>query len=109
MEKKLEKWGFKNKEKEVNLTIRDILDMIKLNLNKNDQRPLIHLGHGDPSSYPSFRTTPVADQALLSAVNSAHFNGYAPAAGISQARRLVNIILHLFEFLSFGFVVFILL
>ncbi|KAI3457199.1 hypothetical protein Pfo_013862 [Paulownia fortunei] len=88
MENKLAKWGFKN-QKEPNVTIRDILEIIKGNLNKNDQRPLIHLGHGDPSPYPSFRTTPVAEQALLTAIRTSQFNGYAPSAGISAARRAV--------------------
>ncbi|KAK4438645.1 Nicotianamine aminotransferase 1 [Sesamum alatum] len=88
MEKKLAKWGFKN-QKEQTLTIRDTLERLKGNLKQNEQRPLIHLGHGDPSPYPSFRTTPVAEQALLSALHSAQFNGYAPGAGLSAARRAV--------------------
>ncbi|KAK6134918.1 hypothetical protein DH2020_031338 [Rehmannia glutinosa] len=86
MENKMAKWGFKN-QKEPNVTIRDILEILKRNLKENDQRPLIHLGHGDPSSYPSFRTTPVAEQALFTAIRSSQFNGYAPSAGISAARR----------------------
>lgn len=61
MEKKLEKWGFKN-QKAGNPTIRDTLETIKGHLSKSEERALIHLGHGDPSSYPSFRTTPVAYQ-----------------------------------------------
>ncbi|KAK4398059.1 Nicotianamine aminotransferase 1 [Sesamum angolense] len=88
MEKKLAKWGFKN-QKEQTLTIRDTLERLKENLKENEQRPLVHLGHGDPSPYPSFRTTPVAEQALLSALHSAQFNGYAPGAGLSAARRAV--------------------
>ncbi|KAL0362390.1 UNVERIFIED_CONTAM: Nicotianamine aminotransferase 1 [Sesamum calycinum] len=88
MEKKLAQWGFKN-QKEQTLTIRDTLERLKENLKENEQRPLVHLGHGDPSPYPSFRTTPVAEQALLSALHSAQFNGYAPGAGLSAARRAV--------------------
>ncbi|KAK4486951.1 hypothetical protein RD792_006266 [Penstemon davidsonii] len=88
MEKRLENFGFKN-QKEPNPTIRDILETIKENLNKNDERPIIHLGHGDPSSYPSFRTTPLAQEAVISALRSSQFNGYAPAAGIPAARRAI--------------------
>ncbi|KAL0354077.1 UNVERIFIED_CONTAM: Nicotianamine aminotransferase 1 [Sesamum angustifolium] len=76
-------------QKEQTLTIRDTLERLKENLKENEQRPLVHLGHGDPSPYPSFRTTPVAEQALLSALHSAQFNGYAPGAGLSAARRAV--------------------
>ncbi|PIM97518.1 hypothetical protein CDL12_30011 [Handroanthus impetiginosus] len=88
MENKLAKWGFNN-QKESNVAIRDTLETLKRNLNKNDERPLIHLGHGDPSAYPSFRTTPVAEEALVNSLRSAQFNGYAPAAGISEARRAI--------------------
>ncbi|KAL8468778.1 hypothetical protein ACS0TY_031827 [Phlomoides rotata] len=44
---------------------------------------------GDPSSYPGFRITPVAEQALLNSLRSTLFNGYPPAPGISAARRAV--------------------
>ncbi|CAA0826820.1 Tyrosine aminotransferase [Striga hermonthica] len=87
MENKLAKWGFKN-QKEPSPTIRDVLEILKRNL-KNEQRPIIHLGHGDPSPYPSFRTTPVVENALCAAVKSSLFNGYAPSAGIPVARRAV--------------------
>ncbi|GFP86436.1 probable aminotransferase tat2 [Phtheirospermum japonicum] len=88
MENKLCKWGFKN-QKEPNVTIREIIEVLKRNLKENEQRPTIHLSHGDPTSYSCFRTTPVAEQSLFSAIQSSLFNGYAPSAGIPTARRAV--------------------
>lgn len=78
------KWGFKSEKRTV--TIRDFLETLKGNLNKNDKRDVIHLGHGDPSPYPSFKTTPVAEESLLNALRSSLFNGYPPSAGLSPAR-----------------------
>ncbi|XP_057792497.1 nicotianamine aminotransferase 1-like [Salvia miltiorrhiza] len=87
MEQKMAAWGF-NKQKRT-VTIRDFLEIIKRNLKENDERGVIHLGHGDPSPYPSFKTTPAAEEALLNALRSTHFNGYPPAAGLSAARGAV--------------------
>ncbi|KAH6780626.1 Tyrosine transaminase family protein [Perilla frutescens var. hirtella] len=87
MEKKMAEWGFKSQKRTV--TIRDFLEIIKVNLNKNDEREVIHLGHGDPSPYPSFRTSPVAEESLINALRSTHFNGYPPAPGVSAARRAI--------------------
>lgn len=89
MEKKLCKWGFNNgdlKEKSL-FSIRSVLERIMENLNEEDERVLIHLGRGDPSSVPCFRTSPVVEDAIYGAVRSAKFNGYAPAVGIYSARR----------------------
>lgn len=89
MEKKLCKWGFNNgdlKEKSL-FSIRSVLERIMENLNEEDERVLIHLGLGDPSSVPCFRTSPVVEDAIYGAVRSAKFNGYAPAVGIYSARR----------------------
>ncbi|XP_051125794.1 nicotianamine aminotransferase 1-like [Andrographis paniculata] len=85
---KLLKWGLKNR-KEPGVTIREMLAMLQANLNKNDTRPLVHLGIGDPSVHPCFRTTPLAENAIVHSLRSSHFNGYAPSAGISAARRAV--------------------
>lgn len=84
-------WGFKNQKR--TMTIRDFLEIIKRNLNESDERAVIHLGHGDPSPYACFRTTPVAEEALLKALRSTHFNGYPAAAGLSAARGFVTTIL----------------
>ncbi|XP_009629469.1 putative aminotransferase TAT2 [Nicotiana tabacum] len=92
MENKLAKWGFNNgdlKEKSL-LSIRSVLETIMENLKEeNERKSVIHLGRGDPSAIPCFRTSPVAENALFSAVRSAKFNGYAPAVGLYSARRSI--------------------
>ena len=57
------------------------------NLNPQDHRPVIPLGHGDPSAFSCFRTTPIAEDAIVDALRSRKFNSYAPAVGILPARR----------------------
>ncbi|XP_044465284.1 nicotianamine aminotransferase 1-like isoform X2 [Mangifera indica] len=74
---------------EQTITIREAQEELMKNLNQNDERPFIHLAHGDPSAYPCFRTTPLAEDAIVDAVRSAQFNGYPPAAGILPARRAI--------------------
>ncbi|KAL6534082.1 hypothetical protein OROHE_013915 [Orobanche hederae] len=87
MEQKMAEWDFNSQKR--TMTIRDFLEIIKQNLNKDDKRAVIHLGHGDPSPYPSFRTTPAAEEALLNALRSTLFNGYPPAAGLSASRGAI--------------------
>ncbi|KAM3236770.1 hypothetical protein P3L10_011799 [Capsicum annuum] len=92
MEKKLSKWGFNNgdlKEKSL-FSIRSVLEMLMENLKEDDDnRSKIHLGRGDPSAIPCFRTSSAAEDAIYSAVKSAKFNGYAPAVGLYSTRRLI--------------------
>ncbi|XP_058100560.1 nicotianamine aminotransferase 1-like [Magnolia sinica] len=71
------------------LTIRGTLNTIMCNLDGGDTRPTIPLGHGDPSVFPCFRTTPIAEDAVISALRSAEYNCYAPTAGILPARRAI--------------------
>ncbi|KAH6788906.1 Tyrosine transaminase family protein, partial [Perilla frutescens var. frutescens] len=59
------------------------------NLDGDDTRPVIHLGQADPSAFPSFRTTPFAEDAVCAALRSAHFNGYASTVGIPAARSAI--------------------
>ncbi|KAL0444273.1 UNVERIFIED_CONTAM: Nicotianamine aminotransferase 1 [Sesamum latifolium] len=61
--------------------------MLMEHLNASDPRPVIPLGHGDPSAFPSFRTTPLAEDAVCAALRSAKFNGYSSTVGILPARR----------------------
>jgi tyrosine aminotransferase len=88
----LEKWGFRGNEK-LNLalasavTVRGILMKLFESLSKDDPRPTVPLGHGDPSAFPCFRTAAVAEDAIIDAVRSAKYNGYAPTVGILPARR----------------------
>ncbi|KAH9792298.1 Aminotran 1 2 domain-containing protein [Citrus sinensis] len=87
------KWGFQVKQEHITatatLTVRSALTIIKQNLKENDPRPIIPLGHGDPSAFPCFRTTPVAEDAVVDAVRSAEFNCYSPSVGILPARRAI--------------------
>ncbi|KAK4364067.1 hypothetical protein RND71_015425 [Anisodus tanguticus] len=49
-------------------TIRSVLETIMENLKEDDGRVLIHLGRGDPSAIPCFRTSQVAEDAIFGAV-----------------------------------------
>ncbi|XP_058213046.1 nicotianamine aminotransferase 1-like [Rhododendron vialii] len=71
------------------ITVRSVLEKIMKNLNESDTRPVVPLGHGDPSAFPCFRTTLAAEDAIVDAVRSAKFNCYAPAVGIEPARRSI--------------------
>ncbi|XP_047341073.1 tyrosine aminotransferase-like isoform X1 [Impatiens glandulifera] len=87
-----QRWGFKMDDflkKGSCVTVRSLLTDIKSNINPADSRSLIPLGHGDPSSFPCFQTTPVAVEAIESALRSSKFNGYSPSAGIPLARKAI--------------------
>uniref|UniRef100_A0A7N0RF43 Uncharacterized protein n=1 Tax=Kalanchoe fedtschenkoi TaxID=63787 RepID=A0A7N0RF43_KALFE len=66
------RWGFSRDRSggsgEPDITVRGVLYKIMGNLNKDDARKLIPLGHGDPSQFSSFRTTPVAQAAVDNAI-----------------------------------------
>lgn len=84
------RWGFQgnqNLNKAATVTIREVLRTVQSNLSEEEKRPVIPLGHGDPSAFPCFRTTPVAEDAIADAVRSAKFNSYAPNVGLLPARR----------------------
>jgi tyrosine aminotransferase len=70
-------------------SIRGILSKVIACVEETGPRPLVPLGHGDPSSFPSFRTTPIAEDAIVEAVRSAQYNNYAPSNGVLPARRAV--------------------
>ncbi|KAI3502094.1 hypothetical protein L1887_30125 [Cichorium endivia] len=70
-------------------SIQRVLDDVRTNINPCDERPVIPLSHGDPSSFPCFRTTQVAEDAVVDALRSAKFNGYAPKGGALHARRAI--------------------
>ncbi|XVE66168.1 hypothetical protein DITRI_Ditri08aG0058700 [Diplodiscus trichospermus] len=84
-------WGFQGKQ-ELNAaatTVRGFLNMLMANINKDDSRPVVPLGNGDPSHFPGFRTTPAAVDAIGDALRSAKYNCYAPTVGILPARRAI--------------------
>nr|GEU82433.1 probable aminotransferase TAT2 [Tanacetum cinerariifolium] len=86
----MKEWNFKgNKNLKIAsaFSIKGVIDDVKTNLNPSDQRPVIPLSIGDPSLFPCFRTTQVAEDAVVDALRSAKFNGYAPKGGVLQARR----------------------
>lgn len=93
MENKWSRLGFA-KSTESPVTIKNVCAMLKQNLNAADPRPPVLLGHGDPSAFPCFRTSLVAEEAVVDALKSAKFNSYAPSLGLLQARRLWSLLVH---------------
>lgn len=92
MENGSKKWRFQGNQELDNasaITIRGVLDMLMKNLYKDDSRPVIPLAHGDPSSFPCFKTADAAVNAVNDALRSAQYNSYAPTIGILPARRAV--------------------
>ncbi|EOA16707.1 hypothetical protein CARUB_v10004908mg [Capsella rubella] len=76
-------------ERSSSLGIRDYLNNLMSNLDGQDKRPVIPLGHGDPSPFPSFRTDQAAVEAICDAVRSTKFNNYSSSSGIPVARKAV--------------------
>ncbi|KAF8043333.1 hypothetical protein BT93_A1620 [Corymbia citriodora subsp. variegata] len=71
------------------ITVRGILNQVMENLDVEDGRVVVPLGHGDPSAFPCFRTTLVAEDAVVDALRSAKFNCYSSTVGILPARRAI--------------------
>ncbi|KAF8043337.1 hypothetical protein BT93_A1622 [Corymbia citriodora subsp. variegata] len=85
-------WKFRGNEglfAASDITVRGILYQLMANLDASDGRAVVPLGHGDPSAFPSFRTTPAAEDAVVDALRSAKFNCYSPTVGILPARRAI--------------------
>ncbi|XP_076892222.1 nicotianamine aminotransferase 1-like [Bidens hawaiensis] len=88
-----QEWGFEENH-EVHaaaaFSIRNILESIMGNIDeKRSGKPMIHLGHGDPSVYPCFRTHISVEDALVESVRSANFNCYPAGVGIDPARSAI--------------------
>ncbi|KAK9089152.1 hypothetical protein Scep_028234 [Stephania cephalantha] len=84
-------WGCKANERIIGCdsTIRGTVSMLTSHLNPHDPRPKVPFSQGDPSSFPSFRTSPVVEDAIVEALRSAKFNSYSPNCGVLNARRAV--------------------
>lgn len=89
------RWNFEGKEeakKASACTIRSYLNTLNENINKNDtttKKSVIPLSHGDPSGFPSFRTSKISDDALLDALQSGKYNGYPQTPDTLQATRSI--------------------
>ncbi|XP_031389797.1 nicotianamine aminotransferase 1-like isoform X1 [Punica granatum] len=88
-----QKWRFERNEVQSTssaATIRMVRTMLMGNLRKDDPRTIIPFAHGDPSSFPSFRTAAVAEDAIVDTLRSGKFNTYATTSfGIPPARRAI--------------------
>ncbi|MDK0764192.1 hypothetical protein P5E87_15685, partial [Clostridium perfringens] len=72
------------------LSVRSVLSMVKAGMDEGaDARPVIPLGHGDPSVFPCFRTAPEAVDAVANALLSGEYNSYATCVGHQPARRSI--------------------
>ncbi|KAJ6417136.1 hypothetical protein OIU84_002939 [Salix udensis] len=62
-----------------NITIKGILSLLMESIDGNNHsRSVISLGMGDPTAHSCFHTTHVAPEAVVDALQSGKFNGYAP-------------------------------
>ncbi|XP_078176735.1 nicotianamine aminotransferase 1-like isoform X1 [Carex rostrata] len=71
------------------LSIRSIVHKITGNVDERGPQPLVPLGHGDPSVFPSFRISTSAEDAIVESLRSAQHNHYPPTVGLLSARRAI--------------------
>ncbi|XVF66787.1 hypothetical protein PTKIN_Ptkin10aG0066100 [Pterospermum kingtungense] len=71
------------------ISLRGVLEQVIGNLSTDDPRPTIPLANGDPSQFACFRTCTIAEDAIVDALRSAKYNGYAPTVGLLSARRAI--------------------
>ncbi|VAH13725.1 unnamed protein product [Triticum turgidum subsp. durum] len=71
------------------LSVRSVLGSIKAGMDPGSDRPVIPLGHGDPSAFPCFRTAPEAVEAVSAALHSGEHNSYPTGVGLEPARRSI--------------------
>jgi len=73
------------------LSVRGVLGRVKAGMVEGSgaggARPVVPLGHGDPSAFPCFRTAPEAVDAVAGALRSGEHNSYAACIGLEPARR----------------------
>ncbi|GJN04631.1 hypothetical protein PR202_ga22195 [Eleusine coracana subsp. coracana] len=68
------------------LSVRGVLGRVKAGMVEDGARPVVPMGHGDPSAFPSFRTAPEAVDAVADALLSGEYNSYASCVGLEPAR-----------------------
>lgn len=84
-------WNFAPNEALLGLTalsVRGVLGRVKAGMVAGGgARPVIPMGHGDPSVFPCFRTAPEAVDAVAGALRSWEHNSYSTCVGLEPARR----------------------
>lgn len=71
------------------MSIRSVLNRLNASVDASGTRPVVPLGHGDPTSSACFRTAPEAEGAVVDALRSRKHNGYSPTVGVPQARSAI--------------------
>ncbi|RLM69393.1 nicotianamine aminotransferase A-like [Panicum miliaceum] len=82
-------WNFAPNDSLLGLTalsVRGVLGRVKAGMVEDGARPVVPLGHGDPSAFPCFRTAPEAVDAVAGALRSGEHNSYAACVGLEPAR-----------------------
>ncbi|AET03031.1 putative aromatic-amino-acid transaminase [Medicago truncatula] len=74
------------------ITIKGILSLLMESVGENNDdnsKRVISLGMGDPTLSTCFPNAKVAEEAVADALCSGNFHGYAPTAGLLQARNAI--------------------
>ncbi|XP_066338241.1 nicotianamine aminotransferase 1-like [Miscanthus floridulus] len=89
-------WNFEPNERLLglmSLSVRGVLARIKAEMvaggGGGGGRPVIPMGHGDPSAFPCFRAAPEAVDAVAGALLSGEYNSYSTCVGLEPARRSI--------------------
>ncbi|CAH9104472.1 unnamed protein product [Cuscuta epithymum] len=79
-----------NKNNLPEITLDGIMEMLMKKVEANeDGKKVIPLGLCDPTVYSCFHSPALAQQAVSETLFSGKFNGYAPTAGLPQAREAI--------------------
>ncbi|CAD6256736.1 unnamed protein product [Miscanthus lutarioriparius] len=84
-------WNFEPNERLLglmSLSVRGVLARIKAEMvagGGGGGRPVIPMGHGDPSAFPCFRAAPEAVDAVAGALQSGEYNSYSTCVGLEPA------------------------
>ncbi|RCV06111.1 hypothetical protein SETIT_1G137500v2 [Setaria italica] len=69
------------------MSIRAVRFKISASVDARDPRPVLPLAHGDPSTFPAFRTAAEAEAAVAAALRTGKLNCYPAGVGLPDARR----------------------